>query len=151
MLFKPMPYHEPDRLVMVSSVIHGSDSPSALVPTLMAMTLREQHNGVGDFAAVRGVVPLTLLEATGPASFRAADVTSNLLTVLGVTPVRGRSFTEDDVTGPQRTALVSHATWNARFGADPSIVDRVLSFEEGRIRIVGVLPRNFIIPSLGCQ
>ena len=148
MLFKPMPYHEPDRLVMVSSVLAASDRPSAFVPKLIAMTLREQHNGLGDFASIRAVVPLTLMGAARPESFRAAEVTSNLLTILGVNPVRGRSFTEDDVTGPQRAALVSHSAWIARFGADPSIVDRLLSFEEGRVRVVGVLPRTFIVPSL---
>jgi len=151
MLFKPMPYHQPDRLVMLRSYTMASDQPAAMVPKLVAVALRERHSGLVDVAAVRKTAPLTLLGTTGPESFDAVDATSNLLNLLGVVPVVGRSFTADDWTAPEGTALLSHVTWTARFGADPSVVDRVISFEEGRVRIVGVLPKDFVVPSLDAK
>jgi putative ABC transport system permease protein len=147
-LFRPLPYREPHKLVMLSSGTAGSDIPSALVPKLLAMALHERHGGLGDLAAIQQAEPLTLVGSDGAVSFSAAETTANLLDVLGVVPVRGRSFTNDDLMAPERGALLSYAAWITRFGADASIVDRVLTFEERPVRIVGVLPKDFVGPSL---
>jgi putative ABC transport system permease protein len=148
MLFKPLPYHEPDRLVMLSSVRLAGDYPSAMVPKSLAVAVRERHSGLSDLAAVFGTAPLTLVDGAKSTSLKAMAATPNLLDVLGVTPVRGRLPTDEDATSPAAGALLAHATWISNFGADPSLIDRVLRFEDRRVRIVGILPANFVFPSL---
>ncbi len=150
-LFRPLPYHEPDRIVMVTAFTAGSDRPTAFVPKAIAVALNEHRGGLGALAAVRSALPMTLLSQAGSEAFTATGVTTNLLQVLGVRPVRGRTLTEADVTSTEQSALLSHAAWTTRFGADPSAIGRVLDFAEGRVRIVGVLPKGFVIPSLDAR
>ena len=46
MLFKPLPYHEPDRLIMLKGASVSSDTPSSIVPRLFAVSVREHHGGL---------------------------------------------------------------------------------------------------------
>jgi putative ABC transport system permease protein len=72
--------------------------------------------------------------------------------VLGVTVAEGRDFTpEDDVRGAPLVAVISHALWRSRYGADPAAVGRTLSLDSTnapakRVPIVGVLPADFEMP-----
>ena len=87
-----------------------------------------------------------------PAEVRCARVDSNFLRVLGVTVAEGRDFTpEDDVRGAPLVAVISHALWRSRYGADPAAVGRTLSLDSTnapvqRVPIVGVLPADFEMP-----
>ena len=86
-----------------------------------------------------------------PEGLRCDLVEHNFLRVLGVRVALGRDFApEDDVRGAPPVALISHALWVRRFGADPGVVDRTLSLERGssllQARIVGVLPPDFEMP-----
>ncbi len=73
------------------------------------------------------------------------DATWNLLPTLGIEPVLGRGFTpeEDAVDSGQRVALLSHALWRTRFGADEGVVGRTLRLDGLPYEVVGVLPRGF--------
>ena len=82
---------------------------------------------------------------------RCELVERNFLRVLGARIALGRDFAaEDDVRGAPPVALISHALWVRRFGADPEVVDRTLRLERGssllQARIVGVLPPDFEMP-----
>ena len=71
--------------------------------------------------------------------------------MLGVRVALGRDFApEDDVRGAPPVALISHALWVRRFGADPGVVERTLSLERAssllQARIIGVLPPDFEMP-----
>jgi putative ABC transport system permease protein len=91
-----------------------------------------------------------------PEALRCNSVEYNFLRVLGVRVSLGRDFvSEDDVRGAPEVALISHALWVRRFGADPRVIDRTMSLERdtlGRsgsllqIRVIGVLPPNFEMP-----
>jgi predicted permease len=87
-----------------------------------------------------------------PEGIRCGRVEHNLLRVLGVRVASGRDFSpEDDVRGTPRVALISHALWVRRYGADPRVAERTLSLETpmglwSPVRIVGVLPEDFEMP-----
>ena len=86
-----------------------------------------------------------------PEGVRCDLVEHNFLRVLGVRVALGRDFApEDDVRGAPPVALISHALWVRRFGADPGVVDRTLSLERRgsllQVRIIGVLPQDFEMP-----
>jgi putative ABC transport system permease protein len=74
-------------------------------------------------------------------------VTAGYLRTLGVEPTLGRLFTaEEDRPGGPAIVLLGHGLWRRRFGSDPGVVGRVLTFEEGPHAVVGVLPAGFDVP-----
>ena len=101
--------------------------------------------------AMGGTRECTIGEAE-PAEVRCARVDANFLRVLGVHVAEGRDFTpEDDVRGAPLVAVISHALWRSRYGADPAAVGRTLSLDSTnapvqRVPIVGVLPADFEMP-----
>ena len=78
---------------------------------------------------------------------RGAQVTWNLLDVLGLKPALGRGFTEaDDKPGTPDILMVSNGLWRSAFHADPGIVGRVLKINERPFTVVGVLPPEAVLP-----
>jgi putative ABC transport system permease protein len=102
------------------------------------------------FALVPGIRNCEIAEGQ-PEGLRCDLVEHNFLRVLGERVALGRDFApEDDVRGAPPVALISHALWVRRFGADPGVVDRTLSLEGGssllQVRVIGVLPPDFEMP-----
>lgn len=80
----------------------------------------------------------------------AAYVTASVPRILGVAPLRGRSFSEgEDHPSASPVVLVSEQMWRRRFGADPSIVGRFLAVDGTSRQIVGVMPSAFAFPTDG--
>jgi predicted permease len=78
---------------------------------------------------------------------RGAQVTWNLLDVLGLKPALGRTFTEaDDKPGTPDILMVSNRLWQSAFQADRGIVGRVLKINERPYTVVGVLPPEAVLP-----
>jgi predicted permease len=153
-LFRPLPFADPHRLVSVGVLMPfpGQGTP---VETMMDKPYVQTWDPPpAPFAAVTamaGTSACTIVEAQ-PAELRCARVDNNFLRVLGVTLAAGRDFTtEDDVRGAPPVALISHALWRTRFGADPAAVGRTLNLDTTsasvqRAQIIGVLPMDFEMP-----
>lgn len=78
---------------------------------------------------------------------RGASVTPGFFDLLGVEPARGRFFTPDEGgLEASPVAVVSHAYWRKRLGADPSVVGRAVPFGSGTYTVVGVAPPDFVDP-----
>ncbi|MGC1490230.1 MAG: ABC transporter permease, partial [Candidatus Acidiferrum sp.] len=79
-----------------------------------------------------------------PERLTGVPVTQNFFPLLGVVPQLGRSFTADECkwNGP-RVTMLSDEVWRRRFGADPNIVGKTLTFDGGPVTVVGVLPASF--------
>ena len=126
-LLRPLPYDDPDRLVMLwekrpaESVLDNVVAPADFMDWTTLATSFE------------GMAALTSLSAdltgTGdPERLRVGAVSPSFFEVFGVAPSLGRSFRhEEGVPGSHRVVLLSHHTWNTRFGRDGSIVGRRLS------------------------
>ena len=75
-------------------------------------------------------------------------VSGDFFDVLGVRPILGRALRpEDDVPNAHDVAVLSHATWVRRFGADPKVIGTTMTLDAGPVEIVGVMPPGFDIPS----
>jgi predicted permease len=158
MLFRPFPYADPDRLVSVG-LLSGMPSPFSGRADPIEMMMDKPYVQLWNPApapfesvtAMSGTDECTIGEAQ-PAAVRCARVDNNFLRALGVTVVEGRDFTpEDDVRGAPLVAIISHALWRSRYGADPAVVGRTLSLDSTnapsqRVPIVGVLPADFEMP-----
>lgn len=84
----------------------------------------------------------------GPERVSGALVSTNFFSVLGVSPMLGRSFTPDESTpGHTDVAVISYGLWRSRFGGDPHIIGRRENFGGAEDTIIGVMPRGFGFPT----
>jgi putative ABC transport system permease protein len=97
-------------------------------------------------AAGTGAVGLSgvLTDGETPLKIELIPVTYNFFSLLGVDPILGRHFTEEEevFNGP-RVAILSHELWTSRYGQDESIVGDAIQMDGNSFTVVGVLPRGF--------
>lgn len=88
-----------------------------------------------------------------------AQVTDDFFAVFGVPPLIGRTFTDEEyrrglfnsaaaAVGPNPVTVISHDTWQQRFGGDPRVLERTIVIDRRPFRIVGVMPESFDTPAL---
>ena len=141
-LLEPLPYADPDRLVLVRADVEGLESVAVLSgPELL--DLREQGNLFEAFGGV-WASPASVGEGRDQEPIQYAWVTANLFGMLGVDPHLGRHFLEeeDQPNGPT-PVMLSFDLWQRRYGGDPSIVGRRIQIADGRRTVVGVMPEDF--------
>ncbi len=146
-LFRSLPYPDEDRLVSVG-MLAPIDSNEFLFPDAYFDLRRNQtpFESITSFTA--GVAGCDLSEAN-PVRLGCAQVEGNFIAALGLAPFLGRNFTAaEDRRGAPKVALMSYALWQSRYGRDPGVAGKVLSIDGGPVTIVGVLPRNFELPTL---
>ena len=146
-LLRPLPYKDPERLVMVweDASRHGypRDTPAAA----NYVDWRDQNQVFESMAAIADT-SFNLTGAGDPERLEGRRVSANLFPLLGVDPQIGRVFTAaEDQPGAQRVVLLSYALWQRRFGGDPNIVGRALTLNGESHVVVGVMPARFQLPS----
>ena len=146
-LFRPLPYPDEARLVSV-----GMLAPLDTTEFFLADAYIDLRHHPGPFAEVSafqaGASACDLTEAS-PLRLNCMRVEKNFLETLGVRPIVGRSFTrEEDLPNGPHVALISYGLWRARFGGDPRVAGRTLSLDGVSTVVVGVLPANFLMPTL---
>ncbi len=147
-LLRPLPYEEPDRLVNIWVDLGvGNQSLPAVHPGDWR-DYRERAERFEDFAAASGGTFRTgagILTGDGkPQQVDVSVVSANFFPLLGVDPVLGRHFTEDDEQiGGSEAVLITHRLWSRRFGADPSLVGSTIVMDGVGTTVVGVLPPGF--------
>ncbi|HEY1947220.1 MAG TPA: ABC transporter permease [Bryobacteraceae bacterium] len=146
LLLRPLPFHEPDRLVWIAN-----EEWSTQVG--IYLNLRERNKSFSDLAGFAGYgVGDSALTGTGePERLTSVPVTQNFFTLLGVQPMIGRSFTVEECQGRFGTppaALLSHGFWQRRFASDPAVVGRKLTLNNKPVAVVGVLPASFDFASV---
>ena len=144
-LFKPLPYAEPDRIVMLSE--RQSDGKLGDVAPANFVDWRDASRSFSGMAAVRAssFASSFILGGQGEASRLAGgDVSSSFFSVLGVRFMLGRNFLpEEDRPGQNRVAILSYAAWSERFGADRDIAGKTITLDDESYTVVGVLPAGF--------
>jgi putative ABC transport system permease protein len=143
LLLRPLPYGEPDRLVMVWQDWRARGGPQDewASPGNFADWRGATHI-FSDVAAIGGWRP-TLTGGTEPEPIPGEQVAHEYFRILGATPALGRDFrTEDDVPNAPRVAILGDSLWKRRFGADPGIVGRTVTLSGEPHQIIGVLPEG---------
>ena len=150
-MLRPLPYSDPDALVDVRLTTEpGEGDPSSALPLDALDALRAEPTLFREIAGWSAWRP-TLTGAGEAAVVPAAAVTEGLLVrVLGVQPTLGRSFApEEHFPDGARTAVLAHAFWRDRLGADPAVLGRALVLDDIPYTVVGVLPERFRPPFAG--
>jgi predicted permease len=154
-LWRPLPYPNPDRLIIVSSAQQtekGVRTFSTWAPVSYE-ALRPRVTTLDHLAAYRSM-NAQLTGRGEPRQLGALDVSPNFFATLGVTPARGRAFlTGAAAPDDDGAAIVSDRLWRTSLNADPSIVGQSITVDGLPRTIVGVLPQDFsfrpVIPRLG--
>ena len=143
-LLKPLPFHDPHELLLVSNSYPkaGVDRAGASIPHYLER--KEQLTGVFAEVAATRDWGVTIGEAGSPERIEAAYVTPSFFRMLGVPPALGRTFNEDEaVYGKNQVAVLSDGLWRQRFGADPHVIGRTLRVDTTPYTIIGVMPADF--------
>jgi putative ABC transport system permease protein len=135
-LLAPLPYPEPDQLVMVWSRIQGFRNVSA-AGTFVEW--KRQSTSFQQLCAWTGR-SLNLASSERPEQVQAAATTPRFLSMIGYPFELGRDFLEEEGTpGKDHVVILSNLTWRERFGADRAIVGRPLRINGSPYTVVGVL------------
>jgi predicted permease len=148
LLFKPLPYADPDRLVTVGADIRSKGQSNWAVAPPEYDAWRQGIRTVTDLGGYQtfGRYTMTLPEA--PVEVTVNRITGNLLNVLGVAPAIGRPFAEADfIVGAPAVLLLTDSAWQRHFGANREIVGQFLTVNGAPAEVAGVLPRAFAFPS----
>lgn len=147
-LFRSLPYAEENRLVSF-----GLLAPIERDEFMLGSSYVDFRKQPGPFEAITAMAPgSTDCDVTeqSPVRLNCVLVEQTFLPTLGVEPILGRNFTRDeDRPNVPRVALLSYSLWKSRFAGDPSILRKTISLDGSITRIVGVLPSNFEMPTLG--
>jgi putative ABC transport system permease protein len=141
-LLKPLPYPQPDRLVMLWES-HPSYSGLLTVAPANFYDWRQQSASFDKMAALDPYPDFILTGAGEARRLAGAAVTADLFPLLGVRMALGRGFraAEDHVV------VLSFATWQHSFGANPDIVGTQVRLNDTGYTVTGVLPRGFSLVS----
>ncbi|HKD51709.1 MAG TPA: ABC transporter permease [Candidatus Acidoferrum sp.] len=142
LLLRPLPYFQPDRLVMVwddSSFIGFPDNTPA---PANFVDWKSQNTVFSDMAARQGS-SMSLTGDGAPEQLFGQRVTTNFFDILGVQPALGRVFTPEEDKAKEHVVLLSYGLWQRRFGGDRSIVGRYVLLNNGPTKVLGVMPKGF--------
>ncbi len=142
-LLQPLPFRQPDRLVRVfnSYPNAGADRGSNSAPDFFFR--RERVEAFEEVAAYQ-YWGHTIGDMGSPERVRSMRVTASFFTVLGVRPLLGRDFTEEEMSvGSEQVVVLDYGFWQERFGGDPTVSGQSLRIDGRPYSIVGVLPEGF--------
>lgn len=149
-LLQPLPYSGAERLVMLWT----EDPAQNLREGRSALPDIEQwrsHSRSFEDMAIFDAVSTTLVGADGAEQITGALISANLLPLLGVQPLLGRTLTVEDVEQRQRVVLISHRFWQTRFGRSPDAIGQIVVLDGSPSRIVGVLPADFPVGTVNAD
>jgi predicted permease len=148
-LLEPLPFHDPDRLMMVYESDTTSDYPHPWLP-VDAGSFWEWQKAAQPMAQLAVISPWqdTAVSAEAgrlPEKIDVAWCTWNFFPLLGVQPALGRSFTAaDDRPGAAASVMLAHSFWMRRYGGNPAIVGKSIWLDAKPYTVIGVLPESFV-------
>ena len=139
-LLRPLPLHEPSRLVMVWESFRGNDNNGTSPATY--------HAWASESKALFSSIGCTFdweMPVTGhgePELVKVGLAGGSFFETLGAKPFLGRVITDPASTD----AVLSYALWQRKFGGDPKVIGKSLQVDDDTLTIAGVMPRDFVVP-----
>src|SRR5215469_3204465 len=153
-LLKPLPFEDPDRLVMLyESGLHGDNAGTNVVSGGIYAEWKKQTRSYSSLAHGKSIrVGLSGSGGQLPEKVNSALFSWDMLRTLGVQPALGRDFSPaDDSPAASGTLLLSWGLWKRRFGGDPAILNKTIEVDSVPYTVIGVMPAWFDFPSLSTQ
>jgi predicted permease len=154
-LLKPLPFHDPDNLVMVYEHFRQDNGGSGfnVVSPADFNDWHQRTHGFADMAAWHWTdFDLTGEHADLPEVVQGVGGSWNLFSVLGTPPAIGRAFRpEEDKVGANHVVLLTWSFFQRRFAGDPSVIGKKIRLDSAPYEVIGVLPRGFTYPDSRVQ
>ena len=151
-LLRPLPYPNADRIVRVIQNRAPGAMPGGLPSRLAALSTddlqawRPRSQTLSQMAAY-GPAAFTMTGRAEPVRLAAARVSPALFPLLGIAPLKGRTFEPgEERTGADGVVILSFTAWQKYFAADPDMLTRTLTLDGRGYSVVGVMPRGFEFP-----
>ena len=141
-LLKPLPYPQPDRLVIVWEQNPHRGWYENIVSAANFLDWQMQNDVFSGMAAFESN-NFTLTGENKPEEVAGERVTTNLFSVLGIQPFRGRLFLSEEGKEGNARAMLSYGLWEERYGGDPALVGSSITVNGQRVTVVGILPASF--------
>ena len=150
-LLRALPFQDSERLVWIENI--GTGGLSARTSRADNFLEWRQRNKsfekLGAYFAFFDYTRFTLADRGELQRLRGVGISQNLLDVLGVRPLLGRAFNEEEcVWNGRKAAILSHAFWQQHYNGDPAVVGRTVTLNNDPTEIVGVLPPSFDFDSV---
>ncbi len=146
LLLKPLPIPELDRVVAIWEKLPARGVLHNEVTVANYLDLKAQNQTFEQLALYRWWSP-NLTGVEPPERLQGFLVTANLFDALGVKPIMGRNFAEEEnQPGKDAVAIITHSLWQRRFGGDPEILNKTVTINTITRKVIGVMPENFNFP-----
>ena len=146
-LFRPLPYAHPDRIVSVG-LVHSLEKEEFMMGGFYFDWLDHQRPFAAMASQGTAVHSCDLIE-NNPEQLGCIPIQAGFLPMLGISPVLGHNFLPyEDRPGGPAVALISYSLWSGHYNRDAHILDREINIDGQMTRVVGVLPSGFELPTL---
>jgi putative ABC transport system permease protein len=143
-LLRPLPYAEAERIVWLWDTLPQLSTAPTSLPEFLDW--KEQNRSFAHLAAFQSG-NMFLDAGDGTEDVRVGLVTPEMFSLFHVNPIIGRTFTDEEtLPGRFRVAVLSHSTWQNRFGSDPNVSGRTIQLNGRAYTIIGVMPAGFSFP-----
>ncbi len=144
-MLEPLPYRDPDRIVVVWENNLRRNRPRNVIGPANFAEWRVRNRSFTDLG-MAGPARITLRLGEQPEEVVGLFASSDVFTILGVTPALGRAYTADeDLEGNDRVLVLSHEFWQARFGGRTDVLGTAVSAGGTLRTIIGVMPPDFTV------
>lgn len=148
---RPLPYYNPNHLVLLTDPRDPQDGGILLKDIEL---LQRENRSLEDIASYYRDSDWSRVTLTGtqePISLQGGFVSSNLFTLLGISPQLGRTFTSDEEVRDDRVAVLSYGLWKSRLGGSPDAVRDTIHIDGLAFKVIGVMPAIFQFPAADSQ
>jgi putative ABC transport system permease protein len=149
-LLRPLPYSDPDRLVLIWVADPARNIHEGATSYLTLTDWRRENRSLTDLAFWHERAG-NITGGSEPERVVGALASANLFTLLGVPPLVGRTFTADEERRREAVVVLSHRLWQRRFGGAISALGQMLEVDGRPLQIIGVMPPGFPFPTRDVQ
>ena len=150
-LFRPLPFPDSDKLVVVSEGIPKLAADIGSISAADLLDYKETEGRAFESLALARRSDATIMVNGEADVIPGASITPSAFKVLRVAPAVGRAFLDaDTATSAASTVVISDALWRRRYGADRSMVGKQITFSSGQTaEVIGIMPPGFAFPLPG--
>jgi predicted permease len=147
-LLRPLPFVNPGRLVVLGDILEASNCDFCTRSSVTAAGVRNYMRDAQGFTHLGGYLgtDFQMSGAGDPVTIMAARMSGEVFSALGVAPVLGRYFTQQEDEQHQQVTVLSYGLWRTQFHSDPNIVGTKILLDRTPYTVTGVMPRDFEFP-----
>ena len=144
-VIRPLPYGDSDRLAMLWEDFSAFGTPKQRVSPATFLDWRRRNQVFEEMGAWLGSA-MNLAGSGAPEQVLGVGITSNLIPMLGVSPVVGRTFSATEEAPGIREVVLSYRLWQRRYGGDRGLVGQTILMNGEKYTVIGVMPQGFHFP-----